>query len=272
MTVDEALRAVEVGIEVATRTGARLGQPRHRRHGDRQHHGLGGAGLRVHRSRPRGGHRPRARASTTARWERKVAVVAPGDAPGCPSRPPTPQAAIAALAEVGGLEHAALAGFLLGAAASPHPGDPRRRHRRGGRPRGRRAVPGRAGVRDRGAPVAGGGPCPRAARTSGCGRCWGSTCASARAPARCWRCRWCRRGPGAARRRHLRRRGCHRQDRLTARADPPGPPGIADRPDAPLNPERTVARRSSGRPVRCHGDEEAPWPRPTSRTRTFSSG
>jgi nicotinate-nucleotide--dimethylbenzimidazole phosphoribosyltransferase len=38
-----------------------------------------------------------------------------------PEPPATPEAAVAALAEVGGLEHAALAGFLLGAAAHRTP-------------------------------------------------------------------------------------------------------------------------------------------------------
>jgi nicotinate-nucleotide--dimethylbenzimidazole phosphoribosyltransferase len=38
-----------------------------------------------------------------------------------PARPSTPEAALAALAEVGGLEHAGLAGFVLGAAAARVP-------------------------------------------------------------------------------------------------------------------------------------------------------
>ena len=38
-----------------------------------------------------------------------------------PERPTTPEAALAALAEVGGLEHAALAGFIIGAAAHRTP-------------------------------------------------------------------------------------------------------------------------------------------------------
>ncbi|MGY1773427.1 nicotinate-nucleotide--dimethylbenzimidazole phosphoribosyltransferase [Blastococcus sp. SYSU D00813] len=51
---------------------------------------------------------------------RKVAVVerAVGRLPG---RPGTPEEALAALAEVGGLEHAAIAGFVLGAAAARVP-------------------------------------------------------------------------------------------------------------------------------------------------------
>src|ERR687890_744854 len=51
---------------------------------------------------------------------RKVAVVARAVAR-LPERPAGPEAALAALAEVGGLEHAALAGFVLGAAAARVP-------------------------------------------------------------------------------------------------------------------------------------------------------
>jgi nicotinate-nucleotide--dimethylbenzimidazole phosphoribosyltransferase len=53
-------------------------------------------------------------------WERKVDVVARA-VRRVPAPPSTPDEALAALAEVGGLEHAALAGFLLGAAASRTP-------------------------------------------------------------------------------------------------------------------------------------------------------
>jgi nicotinate-nucleotide--dimethylbenzimidazole phosphoribosyltransferase len=38
-----------------------------------------------------------------------------------PERPTTPETALAVLAEIGGLEHAALAGFIIGAAASRTP-------------------------------------------------------------------------------------------------------------------------------------------------------
>jgi nicotinate-nucleotide--dimethylbenzimidazole phosphoribosyltransferase len=51
---------------------------------------------------------------------RKVGVVARAVAR-VPTRPTTPAAALAVLAEVGGLEHAALAGFVLGAAAARVP-------------------------------------------------------------------------------------------------------------------------------------------------------
>jgi nicotinate-nucleotide--dimethylbenzimidazole phosphoribosyltransferase len=51
---------------------------------------------------------------------RKVDVVARAVAR-VPVRPATPEQALAALAEVGGLEHAALAGFVLGAAAARVP-------------------------------------------------------------------------------------------------------------------------------------------------------
>jgi nicotinate-nucleotide--dimethylbenzimidazole phosphoribosyltransferase len=53
-------------------------------------------------------------------WERKVAVVtrAVRRLPGPPS---TPEEALAVLAEIGGLEHAALAGFMLGAAVHQIP-------------------------------------------------------------------------------------------------------------------------------------------------------
>ncbi len=51
---------------------------------------------------------------------RKVAVVGRA-VERVPARPSTPDAALTALAEVGGLEHAALAGFVLGAAAARVP-------------------------------------------------------------------------------------------------------------------------------------------------------
>jgi len=51
---------------------------------------------------------------------RKVEVVARAVAR-VPARPTTPAAALAVLAEVGGLEHAAIAGFVLGAASSRTP-------------------------------------------------------------------------------------------------------------------------------------------------------
>ena len=120
MTLDEARQAVEAGIEVAVRLATASPVPDHRRHGHRQHDGVRGAGLRVHRRRPGGGDRPRhrrRRPDPGAQGRRRGA----GRRRGCRSGRPTPEAALAALAEVGGLEHAALAGFVLGAAAARVP-------------------------------------------------------------------------------------------------------------------------------------------------------
>ena len=119
MTLDEALPRRRDRHRGGDADGARLGQPRHRGHGDRQHHGVGGAGLRVHRRRPEAAT-GRGTGVDDPTWERKVAVVARASAR-VPEPPATPRAAIAALAEVGGLEHAALAGFVLGAAAHRTP-------------------------------------------------------------------------------------------------------------------------------------------------------
>ena len=185
MTLDEALRAVEVGIEVATRlapgsgslvtgdmgianttasaalvcafTGAAPGdghRPRHRR---RRPH-LGAQGRRRHagdRTGAAAAHDPGGGAGR-ARRGRRARARGPGRVHHRRGR-------------------------------APDPGAPRRRHRRVRRPRGGGAVPGRAGLRAGGARVARGGACARAARTSGCARCWAWTCVSARAPARSWR-------------------------------------------------------------------------------------
>jgi nicotinate-nucleotide--dimethylbenzimidazole phosphoribosyltransferase len=119
MTLDEARRAVEVGIEVATTLAAD--------HGCLVTGDMGitnttasaalvcaftGASPTDATGRGTGVDDP-----TLAR---KVEVVARavGRVPG---RPATPEQALAALAEVGGLEHAALAGFVLGAAAARVP-------------------------------------------------------------------------------------------------------------------------------------------------------
>src|SRR3954449_8654950 len=116
MTVDEARRAVEVGIEVATALAAE--------HGCLVTGDMGitnttasaalvcafaGATPEEATGRGTGVDDP-----TLAR---KVEVVrrALARVPGPPS---TPEEALAVLAEVGGLEHAALAGFLIGAAAA----------------------------------------------------------------------------------------------------------------------------------------------------------
>ena len=198
-------------------------------------------------------------ASTTAPGSARSRS-SPGRARGCPEPPSTPQAAIAALAEVGGLEHAALAGFLLGAAAHRTPvildG----------------AIAGAAALvaaalcpaalefavaghvsqeaghaialrAPRAAPAAGAGPPARRGHRRAAGLAAGR-----------------RRGPGAAGRRHLRRRGCHRQERLTG-GRPGSRPGI-------LSPDRASPKR---RPavVPCD-DEEAPWATTPSRTRTCS--
>ena len=116
----------------------------------------------------------------------------------CPAGPPTPAAALAVLAAVGGLEHAAMAGFLLGAAAARVPvildGVIAGRGRAGRAPRS----PDGARSRVRGPPSA--EPGPRVALdTWACGRWSTSTCASARAPARCSPCPW---WPSAARALH----------------------------------------------------------------------
>jgi nicotinate-nucleotide--dimethylbenzimidazole phosphoribosyltransferase len=119
MTVEEAVRAVEVGIEVATRMAPGSGSLVT---GDM---GIGnttasaalvcaftGAAAEIATGRGTG--------VDDRTWARKVSVVrrAAARVPGPPS---TPQEAIAALAEVGGLEHAALAGFILGAAVHRTP-------------------------------------------------------------------------------------------------------------------------------------------------------
>ncbi|MGY1806045.1 nicotinate-nucleotide--dimethylbenzimidazole phosphoribosyltransferase [Blastococcus sp. SYSU D00669] len=119
MTLAEARRAVEVGIEVATDLAA--------------DHGVlvtGDMGITNTTASAAlvcafTGATP---AEATGRGTgvddptlaRKVAVVTQAVAR-VPARPASPEAALAALAEVGGLEHAALAGFVLGAAAARTP-------------------------------------------------------------------------------------------------------------------------------------------------------
>jgi nicotinate-nucleotide--dimethylbenzimidazole phosphoribosyltransferase len=119
MTVWEAARAVEIGIDVATRLAPGSDSLVT---GDM---GIGNTTAAAALVCAFTGAAPEA---ATGRgtgvddrtWERKVAVVGRASAR-VPEQPSTPQAAIAALAEVGGLEHAALAGFLLGAAAHRTP-------------------------------------------------------------------------------------------------------------------------------------------------------
>ena len=119
MTLDEARRAVEVGIEVATALAAD--------HGCLITGDMGitnttasaalicaftGASPAEATGRGTGVDDP-----TLAR---KVDVVTRAVAR-VPARPSSPEQALAALAEVGGLEHAALAGFVIGAAAARVP-------------------------------------------------------------------------------------------------------------------------------------------------------
>ncbi|WP_233492586.1 nicotinate-nucleotide--dimethylbenzimidazole phosphoribosyltransferase [Blastococcus sp. TF02A-30] len=119
MTLDEARRAVEAGIEVATTLAAR-------------------AGCLVTGDMGIGNTTPSAAlvcaftgadaATVTGRGTgiddptlaRKVAVVGQAAAR-VPSAPTTPEEALAALAELGGLEHAGIAGLVLGAAAARVP-------------------------------------------------------------------------------------------------------------------------------------------------------
>ena len=119
MTVEEAVRAVEVGIEVATRLAPGSGSLVT---GDM---GIANTTASAALVCAFTGAAP---ATATGRgtgvdddtWERKVAVVTRA-LERVPERPATPEAALDALAEVGGLEHAALAGFIIGAAAHRTP-------------------------------------------------------------------------------------------------------------------------------------------------------
>lgn len=119
MTVDEARRAVEAGIEVATRLAADSGCLIT---GDM---GIANTTASAALVCAFTGATP---ASATGRGTgiddptlaRKIEVVSRAVSR-VPSRPTTPEAALAVLAEVGGLEHAGLAGFVLGAAAARVP-------------------------------------------------------------------------------------------------------------------------------------------------------
>ncbi len=119
MTLEEARRAVEVGIEVATTLASSSGC-------------LVTGDMGIANTTPSAalvcaftGASP---ASATGRGTgiddptlaRKVEVVTRA-VRRVPRPPATPEEALAALAEVGGLEHAALAGFVLGAAAARTP-------------------------------------------------------------------------------------------------------------------------------------------------------
>jgi nicotinate-nucleotide--dimethylbenzimidazole phosphoribosyltransferase len=119
MTLDEARRAVEVGIEVATRTAPGSGSLVT---GDM---GIGNTTASAALVCAFTGAEPvRATGRGTGvddrTWERKVAVVTRAMRR-VPRRPATPDEALAVLAELGGLEHAALAGFVIGAAAHRTP-------------------------------------------------------------------------------------------------------------------------------------------------------
>jgi nicotinate-nucleotide--dimethylbenzimidazole phosphoribosyltransferase len=115
MTLDEARRAVEVGIEVAMQTAPGSGSLVT---GDM---GIANTTASAALVCAFTGADP---AAATGRgtgiddptWERKVGVVARavGRVPAAPS---SPEEGLAVLAEVGGLEHAAIAGFVIGAAA-----------------------------------------------------------------------------------------------------------------------------------------------------------
>ncbi|WP_345433769.1 nicotinate-nucleotide--dimethylbenzimidazole phosphoribosyltransferase [Geodermatophilus obscurus] len=119
MTLEEAQRAVEVGIEVATELAA-------------EHSCLVTGDMGITNTTASAAlvcaFTGATSAAATGRGTgvddptlaRKVEVVARATTR-VPERPSTPEAALAALAEVGGLEHAALAGFVLGAAAARVP-------------------------------------------------------------------------------------------------------------------------------------------------------
>ncbi|HEY0508712.1 MAG TPA: nicotinate-nucleotide--dimethylbenzimidazole phosphoribosyltransferase [Blastococcus sp.] len=119
MTVDEARRAVEVGIEVATTLAADAGCLIT---GDM---GIANTTAAAALICAFTGATPAAATGRgtgvdDAMLARKMEVVS-GAVARIPTRPSTPAAALAVLAEVGGLEHAALAGFVLGAAAARVP-------------------------------------------------------------------------------------------------------------------------------------------------------
>jgi nicotinate-nucleotide--dimethylbenzimidazole phosphoribosyltransferase len=119
MTLDEARRAVEVGIEIATRLATASGCLIT---GDM---GIANTTASAALVCAFTGADPSAATGRGTGVDdptlaRKVDVVGRAVAR-VPTRPTTPEAALAALAEVGGLEHAALAGFVLGAAAARVP-------------------------------------------------------------------------------------------------------------------------------------------------------
>jgi nicotinate-nucleotide--dimethylbenzimidazole phosphoribosyltransferase len=119
MTVDEARRAVEVGIQLATRLATAFGCLVT---GDM---GIANTTASAALVCAFTGATPavatgRGTGIDDATLAHKVEVVSRAVAR-VPARPVTPAAALGVLAEVGGLEHAALAGFVLGAAAARVP-------------------------------------------------------------------------------------------------------------------------------------------------------
>jgi nicotinate-nucleotide--dimethylbenzimidazole phosphoribosyltransferase len=119
MTLDEARRAVEVGIEVATLTAPGSGCLVT---GDM---GIGNTTASAALVCAFTGAAPetatgRGTGVDDRTWERKVAVVTRA-LRRVPERPASPEEALAVLAELGGLEHAALAGFVIGSAAHRTP-------------------------------------------------------------------------------------------------------------------------------------------------------
>jgi len=119
MTLDEARRAVEVGIEVATTLTAGAGCLVT---GDMgiTNTTASAALICAFTGAPPTEATGRGTGVDDPTLARKVDVVARSVAR-VPARPSTPAEALAALAEVGGLEHAAIAGFVLGAAATRTP-------------------------------------------------------------------------------------------------------------------------------------------------------
>ena len=182
MTVDDVEHALDIGAEVAAELvegGARAG---HRRHGHRQHDRGRGDHRRAHRSQA-ADVTGRGTGIDDATLARKVAVVEQAL-----GRLGDHRDGRTVLAEVGGLEIAALAGFIVGGAAASARRR-RRRHRRRRAARRREPLPSRARLhvrrssldrtrRDRRARA------PRA-RTA----CSISACASAKDRARASRCR-----------------------------------------------------------------------------------
>ena len=194
MTVDEARRAVEVGIEVATRMAPGSGSLVT---GDM---GIGNTTASAALVCAFTGAAPEA---ATGRgtgvddrtWERKVAVVARARPAGAgaavdPARrrwPRWPRSAGSSTPRWPGSSSARPRTGPRCSSTAPSPGRPRSWPPRCARPRWSTPWPGtcrtRPGTRSR-------------CGTSGCVRCWGWTSASARGPARSWRCRW---STGAAR-------------------------------------------------------------------------